>query len=155
QDEQALSAEAVGNPADRRRHDRGGDDVGGEHPVDLVEGRRERALHVGQRYVRNRGVERLHDGRAHGADRHHGTPAARLHCGGHWRASWMAWVRPPNSDASVRTRPVSISTLTLMPARSSERSWPGSNTIRTGTRCTTFTQLPLAFCGGRIANCAP
>ena len=27
--------------------------------------------------------------------------------------------------------------------------------MRTGTRCTTFTQLPLAFCGGRIANCAP
>ena len=27
--------------------------------------------------------------------------------------------------------------------------------IRTGTRCTTFTQLPEAFCGGRIANSAP
>ena len=27
--------------------------------------------------------------------------------------------------------------------------------MRTGTRCTTLTQLPLAFCGGRIANCAP
>ena len=27
--------------------------------------------------------------------------------------------------------------------------------MRTGTRCTTFTQFPLAFCGGRIANCAP
>ena len=27
--------------------------------------------------------------------------------------------------------------------------------MRTGTRCTTLTQFPLAFCGGRIANCAP
>ncbi len=27
--------------------------------------------------------------------------------------------------------------------------------MRTGTRCTTFTQLPLAFWGGRMANCAP
>jgi len=23
------------------------------------------------------------------------------------------------------------------------------------TRCTTLTKLPVAFCGGRIANCAP
>ncbi len=61
----------------------------------------------------------------------------------------------PNSDASERRRPVSMSTVTLMPARSSERSCPGSKTMRTGTRCTTFTQLPMAFCGGRIANCAP
>ena len=30
-----------------------------------------------------------------------------------------------------------------------------SKAIRTGTRCTTLTQLPVAFCGGRIANCAP
>jgi hypothetical protein len=27
--------------------------------------------------------------------------------------------------------------------------------MRTGRRCTTFTQLPEAFCGGRIANYAP
>ena len=27
--------------------------------------------------------------------------------------------------------------------------------MRTGTRCTTLTQLPVAFCGGRIENCAP
>jgi len=38
---------------------------------------------------------------------------------------------------------------------SNDTSWPESKVIRTGTRCTTLTQLPLAFCGGRIANCAP
>ena len=27
--------------------------------------------------------------------------------------------------------------------------------MRTGRRCTTFTQFPEAFCGGRIANSAP
>ena len=32
--------------------------------------------------------------------------------------------------------------------------WP-SNTIRTGTRWVTLTQLPLAFCAGRSANSLP
>jgi hypothetical protein len=27
--------------------------------------------------------------------------------------------------------------------------------MRSGTRCTTLTQLPLAFCAGRIENCEP
>ena len=27
--------------------------------------------------------------------------------------------------------------------------------MRTGMRCTTFTQLPEAFCGGSTANSAP
>mgnify|MGYP003693846851 CR=1 FL=1 len=40
-------------------------------------------------------------------------------------------------------------------AQSRASSSPVVNSMRTGTRCTTFTQLPLAFCGGRIANCAP
>ena len=71
QDEDALAAEAVGDPAHRRGHDRGGDDVGGQHPVDLVLRRRERALHIGQRDIGDGGVQRLHDGRGHGADRHH------------------------------------------------------------------------------------
>ena len=42
-----------------------------------------------------------------------------------------------------------------MPARSGGS--PGRSISRslTGRRCTTFTQFPLAFCGGRIANSAP
>src|SRR3546814_5318502 len=30
-----------------------------------------------------------------------------------------------------------------------------SNTIRTGTRCTTLTKFPVAFCDGRIAKACP
>ena len=42
-----------------------------------------------------------------------------------------------------------------MPARSPLSAGFLSRRTRSGTRCTTLTQLPLAFCGGRIANCAP
>jgi len=70
-DEDALAPEAVGDPSDRRGHDRGRDDVGGQHPVDLVLRGRQRALHVGQRDVGDGGVQRLHDRRRHGAHRHH------------------------------------------------------------------------------------
>jgi hypothetical protein len=48
-----------------------------------------------------------------------------------------------------------MSTLALMPARRRDRSWPSSKVMRTGTRCTTFTQLPAAFCAGISENCAP
>ena len=75
-DEQLLAAEAVGQPADRRRHDGGGDDIGGQHPVDLVERGRQRALHVGQRDIGDGGVERLHDGRRHRAHRHQHAQAS-------------------------------------------------------------------------------
>ncbi len=68
-DEQLLAAEPHRRPAERRGHDRGGDDVGGQHPVDLVLRRRQRTLHVGQGDVGDRGVERLHDGGHHHADR--------------------------------------------------------------------------------------
>ena len=78
-DEQLLAPEAVGHPADRRGHDGGGDDVGGEHPVDLVERGRQRALHIGQRHVGDRGVERLHDGRRHRAHRDQHAPRLRRH----------------------------------------------------------------------------
>jgi len=45
--------------------------------------------------------------------------------------------------------------IALMPARRPAMSSSGAKQKRSGMRCTTFTQLPLAFCGGRIANCAP
>jgi hypothetical protein len=38
-EEQFLAAEAVGQPARQRRHDRRGDNVGGQHPVDRVAAR--------------------------------------------------------------------------------------------------------------------
>ena len=75
-DEDPLAAEPVGDPAHRRGHDRRRHDVGGQHPVDLVLRRRQAALHVGQRDVGDGGVQRLHDGRRHRADRHHGPAQA-------------------------------------------------------------------------------
>ena len=42
-----------------------------------------------------------------------------------------------------------------MPARSGGSPGRSISRSRTGRRCTTFTQLPDAFCGGRIANSAP
>ena len=70
-DEQLLAPETSRHPAERRSHDRGRDDVGGQHPVDLVLRRRQRALHVRQGDVGDGRVERLHDGRHHDADGQH------------------------------------------------------------------------------------
>ena len=43
----------------------------------------------------------------------------------------------------------------LMPERSGGLPSTSSNCRRTGTRCTTLTQLPLAFCGGISAYSEP
>jgi len=43
-----------------------------------------------------------------------------------------------------------------MPARSTCACSPGAiSSSRTGMRCTTFTQLPLAFCAGSTLNSEP
>src|SRR5260370_21043263 len=63
--------------------------------------------------------------------------------------------RSQNSSDSERRCAVSMSTVTLMPARRIGSSGLRSTRTRTGMRCTTLTQLPLAFCGGRIENSAP
>jgi hypothetical protein len=46
---------------------------------------------------------------------------------------------------------LSTVTVALMPERSGGSSAPCGNVIRTATRCTTFTQLPVAFCAGSNA----
>jgi hypothetical protein len=46
-------------------------------------------------------------------------------------------------------------TVALSPFRSTGSPGPISIAILTGTLCTTFTQLPLAFWGGIRANTAP
>jgi hypothetical protein len=45
-------------------------------------------------------------------------------------------------------------TCALQP-ETSGRSGASSSFSRTGTRCVTFTQLPVAFCGGSIEKDAP
>ena len=61
--EKPLETEAAGEKAGRRRHDRGGDDVRRQHPVDLVLAGGDAALHIGQRDIGDRRVERLHQRR--------------------------------------------------------------------------------------------
>ncbi len=129
-DEQLLAADARRQPAERRGHDRRGDDIGGQHPVDLILGGRQRPLHVGQGDIGDRRVERLHDGRHHDADRQHGARQRRHVIGGllvHG-AAVLAADGETNQDSiqtkgeissspSERVRPVSIETFALMPAR--------------------------------------
>ena len=67
-DEEILAAETPCKPAHRRGHDGGGDDIGGEHPGDLVRRRQQGALHIGERHIGDGGVQRLHQRRHHGAD---------------------------------------------------------------------------------------
>ena len=67
-EEKPPDTEPAGEKAGRRRHDRGGDDVGGQHPGDLVLAGRDAALHIRQRDVGDRGVERLHECRKDHAD---------------------------------------------------------------------------------------
>src|SRR5258708_26423008 len=57
-----------------------------------------RSLHVGQRDVGNGGVERLHDGRRHGADRHHVPAHARTHGGGWHRGRRHRSITPAWRD---------------------------------------------------------
>ena len=66
--EHDLDAEAAGEPAGQRHHDRRGDDVGGQHPGDLILRGRQAAADVRQRHVGDRGVEPLHDVGQHDRD---------------------------------------------------------------------------------------
>ena len=68
EEEEPLEPEPSGEVAGRRRHDRGGDDVRGQHPGDLVLTGRDATLHVGQRHVGDGRVERLHEGGEDHAD---------------------------------------------------------------------------------------
>ena len=43
----------------------------------------------------------------------------------------------------------------LIPSRSGRFFGPETIWIRTGMRCTTFTQLPEEFCAGRMENSEP
>src|SRR6185436_10745950 len=133
---------------------------------DLVLGRRQAALHMRQRDVGDGGVQRLHDGRQHdrdgdqprmglalrcfsGNDTHGAAYCAGACAGSSHASAWLSTVNRP------RRWPVSISTTALMPARSVVSAGRSITCRRTGMRCTTLTQLPLAFCAGSTLNSAP
>ena len=61
--EDALAAEAQAQPARRGNGERGGDDIRGDDPADLVLRRRERALHVRQRHGGDGPVYRIQEAR--------------------------------------------------------------------------------------------
>ncbi|PAV70526.1 hypothetical protein WR25_16387 [Diploscapter pachys] len=88
---QPLAPEPPGQPAGQRGHDRGGDDVGGEHPGDLLARGGDAALDMRQRDVGDRAVERVHHRR-----RHHRSgdeaPRYRVRIGAGHRAA----ASPPN-----------------------------------------------------------
>ena len=76
--------------------------------------------------------------------------------------SWkMAWAIPVQARADrigegkPRTWPVSTSTLALSPVRRGTPDGACSIARRTGTRWTTLTQLPVAFCAGSSENSEP
>ena len=159
--EHALAPEAVGEPAGQRRHDRGGDDVGGQHPGDLILRRRQAALHVRQRDVGDRGVERLHDRRQHdGHGDHaavaprHPAPAAAAHvCDASALGATARGGAAEQTGAGARCRPRRSA---LSPACSAHAVDSRARACRrTGNRCTTLTQLPVAFSAGSSENCAP
>ena len=75
--EKTLEPEPAGEKSGRRRHDGGGDDIRRQHPGDLVLTRRDAALHVRQRDVGDRRIERLHQRRQNDADGQRRAIAAR------------------------------------------------------------------------------
>src|SRR5690606_24018732 len=109
----------------------------------LIRGDTKGRLHMGQGHVDNGAVENLEDCGHH--DRQHHAPFD----GGHIRHFF---------DPAVASRP-DVSTVTTVdaPERSCMAASPGrsSKTMRTGNRCVTFTQLPLAFSGGKSEKLAP
>ena len=68
EEEEAPPAEARGEPTRGGENDGIGGEVGGEHPRDLVEPGRERALDVGQRDIGDAGVEDLEHRHEHHGD---------------------------------------------------------------------------------------
>src|SRR5439155_12105716 len=133
-------------------------------PGDRVARRRQAALHVRQSDVGDRRIERLHDRRQHdrygdsAAMRRAGASSDRRACAGLGGAHFSAGARP-NRDSiaapSDRRWLVSTSTVALIPERSGGSSSRWEITARTGTRWTSLTQLPVAFCGGMIENSEP
>ena len=75
-----------------------GDDVGGQHPGDLVERRGQAALHVRQRHVGDRGIQHLHERGRHHASRDQRAMADRLlHSG-----SFAARAFPRHASTNAR-----------------------------------------------------
>src|SRR5262249_25079354 len=139
-------------PAGDRRRDRRGDNVGRQHPRNSVLGCTKACLHMRQRDVCDGGVKHLHHHRRHYAERDQAAMLdlvrRRRDLRGHCAAGFSAAPDPGPLW-------VSTSTEALRPIRNSTLSVGSVKWMRTGTRCTTFTQLPVAFWAGSTENIAP
>ena len=147
-----ATAETVAEIARHRRHDGGGDDVGGKYPRRLVLRCRKRALHVRQRDGSDGRIQRIDHRGQHDAEHHEAMPGVSR--AGH-SASVAACQTSGRRSCQVRWCSVSTVVVQLIPMRSGGAPASALTEIRTGIRCTTFTQLPVAFCGGSRANSAP
>ena len=105
----------------RRRRDRRGDDVEGQHPGDLIDARRQIALHLRQGDVRDGQRGRIERGRQNDReeDERPSEAGVRRCCRERGQSSprTAATARLKNL-ASSGSRSVSIDTVTVMPARS-------------------------------------
>jgi hypothetical protein len=70
--------EARRKPAYRTGQDRRGNNIGCEHPGDLVAGRLQAALHIGKRHVGDGRVQHLHEHAEHDADDSDAKPEGRF-----------------------------------------------------------------------------
>src|SRR5205823_4842639 len=118
------------------------DDVGA-----LVDADRQSACDVTQRDVGDRRVENLHEGR----DRDHERDEIRIMAAGRgtFRRPGRARVR-----RDIRHRTL-VQGTTDIPGPTGTSDGQLSTTILTGTRCTTFTKLPVAFSAGSRLKTVP
>src|SRR5262249_40924485 len=145
-DQHAAQAEHRGKPGDG-----GGDEDlwrgrSGRQPCPLIDAQAERASQVRQAQREQPNVETRDEGaEQHGAD---GQPRA-VGLGG--VAAAADGCRRHNASLAIWMR-----VTTDIPGRSCAiKGCPGSNSIRTGTRCTTLVKLPVALSGGSKANVDP
>ena len=68
EDQEAAPAESRGEIAGERHHHGGRDEIGGEHPGDLIGGGAEGAEHVRDRHAHDGDVEHFEDGGEHDGD---------------------------------------------------------------------------------------
>ena len=140
--EEPPAAEHGGEPARGGQHDGVGGEIGGQHPGDLLHAGRERALDVGQGHVGDPGVQDLQHG-----DQHH-REGDRPAMAGRERPRFLS----PDADRDAY-HPTSPRARCAGCLRLAFPLSPGESSP--GTRCTTFTQLPVAFSGGRSEKRAP
>ncbi len=135
---EALAPEVAAQPARDGQDDGVGHQVAGDDPGDLLGPGGVGPLHVGQGDVHHRGVEHLHEGAQHRGERDDPLqvlPAAARH--------------------GLQLR-VSMVTVTERPRRRRcSGSASGASRILTGSRWTTFTQLPVAFSAGSRLKTLP